>query len=372
MLQEASPNANDSNATSLNVDSSDRGGAVQGLIRFDDIFGSQDGQITDNAEIKSATLELDVDNPGNSLEFYRMVEGWSDNTTWNSLGNGIQTNGTEAASTPDATTGEVSTGLLSIDVTESVKAWQNDPSSNYGWAILPTGANGVDFDSAEGTTKPRLVVEYKENTPVDPAKTELAWEDQNLVDEAAVTSGTSFNLGGGLTATVNWETQTNGGSFIAAKGSDFVSYEQGTKGGDKGYLNLGFDNDTRDPGDLIQVSLKFNQAVTGLSFSLLDVDQGKSFDDAVEIYADEVNILDNPDITYSLGGNDVKLDNETYMKGFEGRGGASSAETTGNIQVELGSASVSEITVAYFSTDDSTGDPSSQSIGISDLSWTAS
>ena len=111
--------------------------------------------------------------------------------------------------------------------------------------------------------------------------------------------------------------------------------------------------------------------MTGLSFSLLDVDQGRQFDDAVEIYADGVNILDNPDITYSLGGDDVKLDNETYMKGFEGKGSASNASTSGNIQVELGSASVSEITVAYFSTDDNTGDPSSQSIGISDLSWTA-
>ena len=372
MLQEALPTANDSNATSLNVDNLDNGGAVQGLIRFDDIFGNQTGQIADNAEIKSARLELAVTNPGDSLEFYQMVQDWSDTATWNSLGNGIQANGTEAASTPEAVTAPVDTGILSVDVTESIKAWQNDPSSNYGWAILPTDANGVDFDSSEGATKPRLVVEYKENTPTEPSKTELAWEDQGLVDEAAVATGSSFDFGGGLTATVNWEINTNGGNFVAAGGDDFVSYESRQKGGDTGYLNLGFDNDARDPNDSIDVSLQFSQAVTGLSFSVLDVDSTSFMDDAVEIYADGVNILDNPDITYSLGGNDVKLDNETYMKGFEGRGSARRASTSGNIQVELGSASVSEITISYFSTDDNPSNPNDQSIGISDLSWSSS
>ena len=203
-------------------------------------------------------------------------------------------------------------------------------------------------------------------------KTELAWEDQGLVDEAAVASGSSFDLGGGLTATVNWEIKTNGGNFVAAGGNDFVSYESRQKGGDRGYLNLGFDNDARDPNDSIDVSLKFSQAVTGLSFSILDVDSTSFIDDAVEIYADGVNILDNPDITYSLGGNDVKLDNETYMKGFEGRGSANRASTSGNIQVELGSASVSEITISYFSTDDNPSNPNDQSIGIGDLSWNSS
>ena len=366
MLQEASPNANDSNATSLNVDASDRGGAVQGLIRFDDIFGNQTGQIGSNAEIVSARLELDVDNRGDSLEFHRMAQSWSDNSTWNSLGNGIQANGREALSTADATTGSVSTGPLSVDVTNSIKAWQSDPSSNYGWAILPTGNNGVDFDSSEGATKPRLVVEYKE-----PSKTKLAWEDQGLVDEAAVKSGSSFDLGGGLTATVNWDIKTNGGNFVAAGGNDFVSYESRQKGGHTGYLNVGFDNDARDPNDLVSVSLKFNKAVTGLSFSVLDVDSTSFMDDAVEIYADNVNILDNPNASYTLGGNSVKLDNESYMKGFEGRRNASSGDPSANIQVELGSSSVSEITISYFSTDDNPGDPNDQSIGISDLTWTS-
>ena len=204
-------------------------------------------------------------------------------------------------------------------------------------------------------------------------KTELSWEDRGLVDEAAIVSGSSFDLGGGLTATVAWETKTNGGKFIAASGNDFVSYEKGTRGGDTGYLNVGFDNDTRDPNDLVRVSLRFSEAVAGLNFSVLDVDRGKFFGDAVAIYADGVNILDNPHASYTLGGDSVKLDNEIYLTGFEGKSQAGNASIAANIQVALGSSSVSEITIEYLSTDDNLAhpNPNAQSIGISDLSWTA-
>ena len=224
-------------------------------------------------------------------------------------------------------------------------------------------------------------------------QTKLAWETQGLLDEAAVAPNSSFELGGGLTATVDWETETKDssfvatgdaaegkdGTFVAAGGNDFVSYEKGTRGGDTGYLNIGFDNEARDPNDLVRVSLRFSEAVAGLNFSVLDVDQGSYFDDAVVIYADGENILNNPNVSYSLGeieNNDVKvkLDNETYMKGFEGKGKAPSDSLGGNIHVALGSTSVSEITIEYFSTDDNLvhPNPHAQSIGISDLSWTAS
>ncbi len=120
--------------TPSNHANKDNGGEVHGLLRFENIFGDQAGQIASNAEIVFAQLELGVENPGNDLELYRMLEAWNDTDTWNSLGNGIQANGTEAASTADAVTDYVSTGLLEIDVTNSLKAWQSNPSSNLGWA----------------------------------------------------------------------------------------------------------------------------------------------------------------------------------------------------------------------------------------------
>ena len=68
----------------------------------------------------------------------------------------------EASSTAVATTGSVSTGILRIDVTESLQSWQTDPSSNYGWALLATGSDAVNFDSSEGANAPRLVVDVNQ------------------------------------------------------------------------------------------------------------------------------------------------------------------------------------------------------------------
>ena len=160
-IQESSANRNHSSASSLNVDGRDRGGSVQSLMRFEDIFGDQAGQISSGAKIKSAKLELEVTNRGDSIEFHRMLQDWSDKDTWGSLNNGIQTNDIEAASKADVITGNLDKGLLSVDVTDSLKAWQSNPQSNFGWAILPTDSNGVDFNSAEGKTAPRLQIEFE-------------------------------------------------------------------------------------------------------------------------------------------------------------------------------------------------------------------
>ncbi len=158
------PGENFSTFDSLNVDGSDGGFPVQALIRFEDIFGVNPGQIPFNAQIITAALEVEVNNQGDRLEVYRMLTSWDNTSTWDSLVNGIQTDGIEAAATFDATTAnDVENGLLALNVTNSIQTWQADPSTNFGWAILPTGTNGVDFFSAEGPTAPALVIEYNVN-----------------------------------------------------------------------------------------------------------------------------------------------------------------------------------------------------------------
>ncbi len=99
-------------------------------------------------------------NPGDNLNLYEMLQGWSDTDTWNSLGNGIQTNGSEAAGSVVASLGIVNTGVLAIDVTNSLLKWQASPTEKNGWALLPTGSNGVDFASSESPNGPRLVVDF--------------------------------------------------------------------------------------------------------------------------------------------------------------------------------------------------------------------
>ena len=158
--------------------------------------------------------------------------------------------------------------------------------------------------------------------------------------------------------------------FTPHAGDDYVSFDSGTTGNHPGYLSLGFDNSENNPDDLIQLSLDFNQPVTGLDLTLLDVDrsEGKTFDDGVEIHADGINIKNLSGVEI-VTGDKVFADNESYMNGFEGRGnaGANNFSDGGNIDLNFGSTEVSSLEIKYFSTDDANSDPHSQKIGISDL-----
>ena len=58
---------------------------LQGLIRFDNIFGSGPGQIPVGSTINSASLSMDVTDPsapGASIELHRMLVSWTESDTW--------------------------------------------------------------------------------------------------------------------------------------------------------------------------------------------------------------------------------------------------------------------------------------------------
>ena len=186
-LQESSANANNASATSLNVDAddpADSGLEVHALMRFDMIFGSGADRIPADSEILSATLDLQVTNAGSSVQLHRMLQTWLETDTWNSLGTGVQADGIEANVTADVTTGAVGTGALSIDVTNSLAAWSANPADNFGWVLLPTGSDGVDFNSSEGTTAPKLSVTF---VPRSSGSVPTAVNDSYTLDEDSVT-----------------------------------------------------------------------------------------------------------------------------------------------------------------------------------------
>jgi Ca2+-binding RTX toxin-like protein len=167
MIQQNSSTNYGSN-TALNVDSDvNNGNPAQVLLRFNDIFGSLAGQIALDDTIDSAVLELQVFDPGSAIELYNMLQSWADSVTWTSFTNGIQADGIEASTTASASTPagqEIPIGTLTIDVTSSLQVWQADPTSNHGWVFLPTSNNGLDFYSAQGTSKPRLVVNVNQDS----------------------------------------------------------------------------------------------------------------------------------------------------------------------------------------------------------------
>ena len=275
-LHGAISNQDKSSATSLNIDSYNWGSPVHSLIRFEDIFGSQAGQIALDDTINSAILEIDVSNPGNSFKVHELIQNWADTSTWNSWGSGIQANGVEAASTPVATTNWVSTGILQIDVTASLQAWQADPTTNKGWAFLPTGSDGVYFDSAEGSNAPRLVVDVNQGTaPESNANGEIYNGSRYLVTDTAMTWSNAQAYAesiGGYLVTINdaseeqWLKQTFGttqelwiglsdketeGTFKWASGeaveyTNWVPNEPNNGGGNSDYVRMNFGN--RDSG----------------------------------------------------------------------------------------------------------------------------
>lgn len=166
-LREESPNSNfdlgtGSSNPEFTVDGSDPSGLdAQVVMRFDDIFGDGPGQISLGSTIISATLFIDIDNNGNDLDLFRLTRGFNTETdvTWASFGNGVEAD--DAVDTGIDVPGDGNKVFL--DVTTDVALWASG-ATNFGWAFLPTGNNGVDWDASENSDpedRPELVVEFE-------------------------------------------------------------------------------------------------------------------------------------------------------------------------------------------------------------------
>lgn len=167
----ANPTGNFGAATSISIDSQDALGLRQGLLRFDNIFGTALSQIPFGSKINSATLTLRVtsstDN-GGEIGLYRMRQNWSqDNVTPNSFLPvlGVQTDGIEAESFREWVLPDNQTGnniFVDADITTSLQAWATG-TNNFGWLVDQTGVNGWDFATSEATNianRPKLTVDF--------------------------------------------------------------------------------------------------------------------------------------------------------------------------------------------------------------------
>lgn len=163
-LREAEPETKLGDAQTITVDGDDpqgSGNASQLLLRFDEIVKTGDGQIPLGADIRSAALRIKTIDGGDGAALHRMLASWAENDTWASMDGGVQADGVEAASEAATQIGPVSAGSVTLDVSESIQRWVNDPlTENYGWVFRPLGDDGWDIATAESDSPPTLRVWY--------------------------------------------------------------------------------------------------------------------------------------------------------------------------------------------------------------------
>ena len=201
----------------------------------------------------------------------------------------------------------------------------------------------------------------------------LDWSSLGVSDENVIPSGTSMTSVG-VTAIISWTTVTDGGSFIAYAGNDFLSYEDGTQGGFTGYAQLGFDNSKQDPDDQVIVDIAFSEAVANLAFTITDIDESPGgWDDFVEVYYDTGSGLINAKTgSFATLGSLIVADDETFGDGWEGDGAAVSASSDGNAAYNFGTLEIAAIRIVYFSSDDAGNNglnPGGQQLGLSNITY---
>ena len=165
-LNEGFVTQDNSASVDIQVDLDDGAGdeTTQGLIRFDNIFGTGAGQVPYNVLITSATLTVNVNNvsdAGAIVSMHEMLINWTDTDTWSSTG-GILIDDVEAAITADSIL-SAPAALGSVTFTgleDRIQSWLDGASTNYGWLISSDSDNGWDFDSSESGNPPILAISY--------------------------------------------------------------------------------------------------------------------------------------------------------------------------------------------------------------------
>jgi uncharacterized repeat protein (TIGR01451 family) len=210
-----------------------------------------------------------------------------------------------------------------------------------------------------------------------PARAQIAgaidWSTLGLADEAVITPGTQ-TTSAAVTATVTWSTVTDGGSFVAFAGDDFVSYEATAQGGVAEYVQIGFDNERQDADDKVTLNIAFSEPVSNVAFTFVDVDQAANgWDDFLEVFYDTgsgfVNAKTGAFVTL---GPAVLADDETFGDGWEGNANVPSTSTDGNAVFNFGALQITAIRIVYFSGNDAGGatlNPGGQQLGVSDITF---
>ncbi len=142
---------------------------LHAVIKFPNIFGGGANQIPLGSTITSATLTVEVFDPGTEIAVYQVTESWiEDQVSWTNRVTGTPWSNAGAdgtlshKATADDTFTNGSNGSRDIDVITSVQNWSAG-EANEGWVFINTTTGGVDVRSSEYGTlaqRPKLSVTY--------------------------------------------------------------------------------------------------------------------------------------------------------------------------------------------------------------------
>jgi len=222
----------------------------EGLLRFDNLFGTGPNQIPLGTSILSANLSLNIfddtndpkpqSNSGsgsgsgsgaadlkkigsgsgnklgdNELALFRMLQQWDESTaTWSSLNGGLHFDGQELSQFLLDARMQLSAGSQSADVTASVQAWAFGDENN-GWGIVKKKKEDAwGFDSSEATNaslRPTLVITFFMPSALNLAPTidvggpyEITEGDSVQLDASASSDPDGDNL------TYSWDLDNDG------------------------------------------------------------------------------------------------------------------------------------------------------------------
>ncbi|MDP6670797.1 MAG: DNRLRE domain-containing protein [archaeon] len=169
------PTNNFGNRTSFTVDRETPVANV--LIKFPNIFGEGQKQISLGTKINSAVLSINCFNKGKDISAYLVLEGWAETeATWNERKSGLAWTNAGADGTHSSdrsvklTFSCTSTEFKEYDITSFAQAW-SDGKPNYGIVFESNGTDGLDFYSSEHpnySKRPLLTVNVGSDPVIDP------------------------------------------------------------------------------------------------------------------------------------------------------------------------------------------------------------
>ncbi len=230
------PNSDLGQVPNISVDGSNSApggigtGQAQGLIRFDNIFGTGNGQVPLGSTIFAAAVTVNINSVSQAtgdIDFHQVLPGitggtWTESSTWNTLINGVSRDDIEAAETIDSSLENPNQGGVRTitDLEDAVQAWAVG-GTNLGWSIYNSTNDGWDFATSEDgsvTRRPRLTISFV--TPTGPGAFSFSQPEYEVDENGGNATITVYRTGGtDGTATVDYATSAG----TATAGSDYTT-----------------------------------------------------------------------------------------------------------------------------------------------------